>query len=152
MNDSQALMQPGQLLSRGVCRCLRHLDFAPLEEFVPERGKRVDVIAINARGEIWVIECKSSRADFAADKKWGGYLEWCDRYFWAVDQDFPVELLPDATGLIIADAYGAEVVRDAPEEKLSAQRRKKVTLKVARDAARRLRGQVDQGFTGNNTD
>lgn len=150
MNDAPLnTLQPGQLLARGVCRHLRQLNFSPLEEFVPERGKRVDVIAINPKGEIWVIECKSSRVDFTSDQKWGGYLEWCDRYFWAVDQDFPTELLPDGTGLIIADSYGAEIIRDAPEEKLSAPRRKKVTLKFARDAARRLRGQLDQGFTGN---
>ena len=100
-------MQPGQLLARGVCRHLLSYDFVGLEEFVPERGKRVDVMAVGPKGEIWVIECKSSRVDFTSDQKWGGYLEWCDRYFWAVDTDFPTELLPDDTGLIIADAYNA---------------------------------------------
>jgi hypothetical protein len=64
-------------------------------------------------------ECKSSRADFASDAKWGGYLDWGDRYFWAVDADFPVELLPEETGLILADPYDAEIVRLGPETKLA---------------------------------
>ena len=131
-------LQPGQLLARGVSRHLRSLGFAPLEEFVPERGKRVDVIALGPKGEIWVIECKSSRADFQSDQKWQGYLEWCDRYFWAVDTDFPTELLPEGTGLIFADAYDAEIVRMAPEDKLAPARRKKVIQKFAMDSARRL--------------
>ena len=131
-------LQPGQLLARGVSRHLRGLGFAPLEESVPERGKRVDVIALGPKGEIWVIECKSSRADFQSDQKWQGYLEWCDRYFWAVDTDFPTELLPEGTGLIFADAYDAEIVRMAPEDKLAPARRKKVIQKFAMDSARRL--------------
>ena len=131
-------LQPGQLLARGVSRHLRSLGFAPLEEFVPERGKRVDVIALGPKGEIWVIECKSSRADFQSDQKWQGYLEWCDRYFWAVDTDFPTELLPEGTGLMFADAYDAEIVRMAPEDKLAPARRKKVIQKFAVDSARRL--------------
>ncbi len=130
--------QPGQLLARGVCRHLASLDFTSIEEFVPERGKRLDVIALGPKGELWVIECKSSRVDFTSDQKWGGYLEWCDRYFWAVDTDFPTELLPPDTGLIIADAYNAEIIRIGPEEKLAAARRKALTLRFARHAARRL--------------
>lgn len=135
---------PGQILARGVCRFLSdQMDFACLEEFVPERGKRVDVMAIGPRGELWVVECKSSRADFMADAKWDGYLDWCDRFFWAVDVDFPTELLPLETGLIIADGYGAELVRDGPESTLPAARRKVLTRKFARDAARRLQGWRD---------
>ncbi|MGR3455192.1 MmcB family DNA repair protein [Pseudooceanicola sp.] len=136
--------QPGQILARGVCRFLSDaLDFACLEEFVPERGKRVDVMAVGPRGELWVVECKSSRADFLSDSKWDGYLDWCDRFFWAVDPDFPLELLPAETGLIIADAYGAELLREAPEVPLAAARRKALTRKFARDAARRLQGWRD---------
>ncbi|SHH68877.1 hypothetical protein SAMN04488044_3036 [Cognatishimia maritima] len=131
-------LQPGQLLARGVSRHLRSYGFVSIEEFVPERGKRVDVMALGPRGELWVIECKSSRADYNADSKWEGYLEWCDRYFWAVDTDFPTDLLPPETGLIIADAYDAEIIRMAPEDKLAAARRKKVIQKFAMDAARRL--------------
>ncbi|MFW8594826.1 MmcB family DNA repair protein [Cribrihabitans neustonicus] len=136
-------MQPGQKLARGVSRCLRELGFAPLEEFVPARGLRVDVMGLGPKGELWVVECKSSRADFQTDGKWESYLEWCDRYFWAVDMDFPVELLPEGTGLIYADAYDGEIIRMAPEDKLPAARRKKVTQKFAMDAARRLQALRD---------
>lgn len=107
------------------------------------RGLRVDVIALGPKGELWVIECKSSKVDFQTDKKWEGYLEWCDRYFWAVDSEFPVEMLPDETGLLIADAYDAEIMRMAPEDKLAPARRKKVIQKFATDAARRLQAYRD---------
>ena len=140
--DPQQL-QPGQLLARGVCRHLLSHDFVSVEEFVPERGKRLDVIAVGPRGEIWVIECKSSRVDYQSDRKWQGYLEWCDRYFWAVDQDFPTDLLPEGTGLIIADAYSAEIIRMGPEQKLAGARRGVLMRKIARDAARRLHGLRD---------
>lgn len=135
--------QPGQLLARGVCRHMRALDFVCVEELVPTRGLRVDVMALGPKGEIWVIECKSSRADFMSDNKWQGYLEWCDRFFWAVDADFPTELLPHDTGLILADAYDAEVVRMAPEDKLVGARRKVMVQKFARTAALRLQALRD---------
>jgi len=135
--------QPGQLLARGVCRHLRTLDFVCVEELVPTRGLRVDVMALGPKGEIWVVECKSSRSDFQSDHKWQGYLEWCDRFFWAVDSDFPTDLLPDGTGLILADAYDAEVVRMGPEDKLAPARRKVMVQKFARTAAMRLQGLRD---------
>jgi len=142
--DIQTLA-PGQLLARGVCRHLRSHDFVTLEEFTPERGKRLDVLALGPKGELWVIECKSSRVDFTSDAKWEGYLEWGDRYFWAVDEAFPTELLPDDTGLIIADAYDAEILRMGPEVKLAAARRKAVIQRFARSAASRLQGLRDPG-------
>lgn len=81
-------LPPGQRLARGVCRHLRGLDFAPLIEFAPTPALRVDVMALGPRGEIWIVECKSSRVDYVSDQKWHGYLEWCDRFFWAVDLAF----------------------------------------------------------------
>jgi len=139
-------LQPGQLLARGVCRALQGYDFVTIEEFTPERGKRVDVMALGPKGEIWVVECKSSRADFTSDGKWEGYLDWCDRYFWAVDDAFPTDLLPQDTGLIIADAYHGEIIRMAPEVKLAAARRSVLTRKMARHAARHLHGLRDPEF------
>lgn len=130
--------QPGQLLARGVCRHLVSHGFVCVEELVPARGLRVDVMALGPKGEIWIVECKSSRADFASDSKWQGYLEWADRFFWAVDGDFPVELLPDDTGLIIADAFGGEIVRMGLDTRLAAARRKSMVQKFAKHAARRL--------------
>ena len=134
---------PGQRLARGTGRMLRSLDHAVLTEFVPARGLRVDLISLGPKGELWIVECKSSRADFQSDRKWQGYLEWCDRYFWAVDGNFPVDLLPEDTGLIMADAFGAEIARMAPETRLAPARRTKVQRDFARAAALRLQGLCD---------
>lgn len=119
--------------------------FVTVEELVPSRGLRVDVMALGPKGEIWIVECKSCRADFQGDAKWHGYLEWCDRYFWAVDQEFPTDLLPDTSGLIVADAYDGEILRMAPETKLAAARRKVMIQKFATHAARRLQALRDPG-------
>ena len=100
-------------------------------------------MALGPKGEIWVIECKSSRVDFQSDSKWQGYLEWCDRYFFAVDQEFPLEILPEETGLIIADGYDAEIMRWGPETKLAAARRKVMLVKFARHAAVRAQAARD---------
>jgi len=138
-------MQPGQLLARGVARHLRRHGFVSVEEFVPARGLRVDVMALGPKGELWVVECKSGRADYQSDSKWQGYLDWCDRYFWAVDLEFPTELLPAETGLIIADAYDAEILRMGPEDRLASARRKVMIQKFASHAARRLQALRDPG-------
>ena len=140
-------LMPGQLLARGVCRHLRHHGFVTVEELVPASGLRVDVMALGPKGEIWIIECKSSRVDFTSDHKWQNYLEWSDRFFWAVDSDFPTEMLPDDTGLIIADAYDAEILRIGPETRLAGARRKVMVQKFARHAATRLQGFRDPGVT-----
>ena len=137
--------RPGQLLARGVSRALVSHGFATVQELVPSPGLRVDVMALGPKGEIWIVECKSSRADFAGDAKWGGYLEWCDRYFWAVDEHFPTDLLPDAHGLIIADAYDAEILRMGEETRLAPARRKAMVQKFAVHAARRLHALRDPG-------
>ena len=146
VDTNMAGLMPGQLLARGVSRALRGHDFVSVEELVPAPGLRVDVMGLGPKGEIWVIECKSSRADFAADHKWQGYLEWCDRFFWAVDADFPTELLPDETGLIIADAYDAEIIRMGEESRLPPARRKVMMQKFARHAAIRAQAARDPGF------
>lgn len=150
MKDEQTspILQPGQLLARGVCRHMLSHNFVTVEELVPTSGLRVDVMGLGPKGEIWVVECKSSRADFQSDHKWQGYLEWCDRFFWAVDQNFPTELLPDETGLIIADAYDAEILRMGPETKLAPARRKVMTQKFARHAALRAQAARDPNSTG----
>ena len=136
---------PGQRLARGVCRHLLSHDFVTVEEMVPTPGLRVDVMALGPKGEIWVIECKSGTADFRADRKWQGYLDWCDRFFWAVDSDFPTSLLPEGTGLILADAYDAEILRMGPDTPLAPARRKVMVQKFARQAALRLQGWRDPG-------
>ncbi len=143
MPSDAPLLLPGQRLARGVCRLLRSHDFATLDEVTPKPGLRVDVMALGPRGEIWVIECKSSRADYRTDRKWQGYLDWCDRFFWAVSADFPVEILPEGAGLILADDFFGEIVRYGPDTPLPGARRKAVTLKFARMAALRHHGLRD---------
>lgn len=142
----QPNVKPGQLLARGVCRHLLGHNFVTVEELTPAPGLRVDVMAMGPKGEIWIVECKSSRADFLTDQKWRGYLNWCDRYFWAVDEDFPNELLPEDSGLIIADAYDAEIIRMGPEARLAGARRKVMLQKFARHAALRWQAARDPGM------
>lgn len=144
-SDIPEHFKPGQLLARGVSRFLLTHDFVSVEELVPTSGLRVDVMALGPKGEIWIVECKSSRADYQSDRKWQGYLEWCDRFFWAVDADFPTDLLPDDSGLIIADSYGGEILRMGPETKLAPARRKVMTHKFARHAALRQQAARDPG-------
>ena len=146
--DDLSRLLPGQRLQRGVSRALRQFDFVTVEELVPTPGLRVDVMALGPKGEVWIVECKSSRADYKADQKWQGYLEWCDRFFWAVGGDFPVELLPADSGLMLADAYDAEIIRMSPETPLAPARRKVMVQKFARHAASRLQAFRDPGVAG----
>jgi hypothetical protein len=141
-------LTPGQRLARGVARALRQFDFVSVEEMVPAAGLRVDLMALGPKGEIWIIECKSGLADFRADQKWQGYLEWSDRYFWCVDSNFPVDVLPEGSGLILADAYAAEIIRTGPLTPLAPARRKVLMQKFARHAASRVQGFRDPGVAG----
>ena len=136
-------VQPGALLARGVCRYLMGAGLMPVTEFAPAPGLRVDVIALAPDGRIIIVECKSDLADFRADAKWQGYLAWCDAFYFAVDDRFPLEHLPPDEGLIVADAYGGEIIRDASPRALAPARRKALTLRLARKAAERLRLAVD---------
>jgi hypothetical protein len=138
-------LQPGQLIARGVARHLAGLGHAVLTEFVPAPGMRVDVVALTDKGGLWVVECKSCRADFTSDHKWQGYTGYCDRFFWAVDADFPQELLPGGDGLIVGDGFDAEILRWGPEVPLPGARRKVLVQRFARTAARRLQVLSDPG-------
>ncbi|WP_342078676.1 MmcB family DNA repair protein [Yoonia sp. SS1-5] len=144
--DTLNQLLPGQKLARGVGRHLRSHDFVSVEELTPTSGLRVDVMGLGPKGEVWIVECKSSRADFQSDHKWQGYIEWCDRLFFAVDSAFPTELLPDDMGLIIADGYDAEIIRMAPERRLAPARRKVMIQKFARHAAIRAHIARDPGL------
>ena len=134
----QVTEKPGLVLARGVVRGMGDLDLACLTEVPTRDGRRMDVLTLGPRGDLWCIEVKSSRADFQADAKWPHYLDWCDRLFFAVPEGFPEEILPLQHGLIRADAWGAEILRMGDEDRLSAPRRKAVTLAFARLAAERL--------------
>jgi hypothetical protein len=106
-------------------------------------GRRADLVAIGRGGEIWIVEIKSSIADFRADQKWMDYRMHCDRLFFATTIEVPCEIFPKDTGLIVADGFGGEIVCDAPEHKLPAPTRKAMTLRVAQCAALRLQSLID---------
>ena len=136
--DAPHALQPGQRLALGVARHLADLGFAALPEFPTGEGGRMDLCALGPKGEVWCVEVKSCRADYAADAKWARYLAFCDRFFFAVPESFPAAILPPDRGLILADAWGAEVLRLGPETPLAPARRRTITLRFARLAAERL--------------
>ena len=136
-------------VSTGTRRLLASHDFSSFTELTLASGRRADIVALGPDGDIWIVEIKSCLADFRADGKWPEYRDFCDRFFFAVPSDFPVDVLPRETGLILADAYGAALVREAPEHRLAGARRKAVTLRFAHAAAGRLHGLADpQGAGG----
>lgn len=130
-------------IARGTSRYLRALGCAVVAELPLADGRRADLMALDPRGVITILEVKSCLADFRADHKWEYYRHWCDRFYFAVDSAFPQEHIPDDCGLIIADRFDAEALREAPEHRLDAARRKAVTLRFARCAAFRLHGADD---------
>lgn len=131
------------LITRGVCRYFDTLNYACLTEFTLRNGRRADVIALGPDGELVIVEVKSSLADYRADGKWPEYLDFCQRFFFAVAPDFPLAVLPPETGLLVADGYDAAERRPSPTAPLAPARRKAVTLKFARLAAQRLHSLTD---------
>ncbi|MDQ8732678.1 MmcB family DNA repair protein [Bradyrhizobium sp. LHD-71] len=125
-------------VARGTSRLLRALGFATLAELPLPSGRRADLVALNERGDIWIVEIKSSLADLRADIKWEDYRLHCDRLFFAFTSDLPCEIFPTDTGLIVADAYGAHMHCEAPEHRLPAATRKAMLLRFAATAAQRL--------------
>ena len=132
-----------QRLSRGVCRSLGALGYATLTEFPLNSGRRVDVIAVNGAGETVIVEVKTSTADYRSDRKWNEYLEFCDAFYFAVPSAFPTALLPSECGLLIADDYGAEILRRPAAQPMNGSRRRAQTLRLALAAMQRLGRLVD---------
>jgi hypothetical protein len=135
-------------VARGTARLLRSLGFFCVSELPLPSGRRADLVALNERSEIWIVEIKSSPEDLRADHKWQDYRAHCDRLFFAFTQALPCEIFPDNTGLIVADAYGAHMVCDAPEHRLPAPTRKLMTVRFGIAAAQRISRLTDpQGHT-----
>ena len=135
-------------VTQGTVRLLEQMSLACVTELVLANGRRADIMALSEKGEIWIVEVKSGKPDFGSDGKWHEYRPYCDKFFFAVHESFPTELLPLDTGLIVADQFGGALIRPAPEHKLAAARRKAVTLKLARTAAQRFSAQqFAAGFT-----
>jgi hypothetical protein len=130
-------------VSRGTQRLLLALGLSCVAELPLTSGRRADLVALDSNGEIWIVEIKSSIEDFRTDRKWADYRMHCDRLFFATAAHVPLDIFPDDTGLILADSYGAEMVREAPQHRLHAATRKSVTLAFARAAAGRLQALCD---------
>jgi hypothetical protein len=130
-------------IARGTARLLRSLGFSCISELPLPSGRRADLVALSERGEIWIVEIKSSVEDLRADHKWEDYRAHCDRLFFAFTQEVPCEIFPKDTGLIVADAYGAHLLCDAPEHRLPAPTRKLMTVRFAIAAAQRMNRLVD---------
>ena len=136
-------------VARGVSRLLLRHDYVSLCEVPLGNNRRADLMAVDGRGRIIIVEIKVSRADLLGDGKWRDYLDYCDRFFWAVPDGFALDpfetepFAPATAGLIVADRYHAEIAREAAETGLAAPRRKAETLRFARRAARRLLGHLD---------
>jgi hypothetical protein len=130
-------------VARGTTRLLHAFGFSVVSELALASGRRADLVALGADGEILIVEIKSSIADFRADQKWMDYRLHCDRLFFATTMEVPCEIFPRDTGLIVADAFGAQIVSEAPEHRLHASTRKSMMLAFARAAALRLAALAD---------
>jgi hypothetical protein len=135
--------QTALAVARGTMRLLHQFGFSAVSELALPSGRRADLVALNSASEIWIVEIKSSIEDFRADQKWMDYRLHCDRLFFATTMEVPCEIFPKDTGLIVADAFGAQIVCEAPEHKLHASTRKSMMLSIARCAALRLQSLAD---------
>lgn len=124
-------------LTRGVSRLFRDLGLAPMAEFRLPNGRRADMAGLCPKGRLVIAEIKSCEADFTADEKWEDYLDFCDEFYFAVNADFPREVLPADEGLIIADGFGGAIIRPSTLRAMASARRKAITLRFARQAAAR---------------
>lgn len=141
-------------VARGTVRMLLRHDLVAIAEVPLDGGRRADLMALDARGNVVIVEIKVSRADLLGDSKWTDYLGCCDRYYWAVPAGFdatPLDgaaFLPERTGVIVADRYDAVITRAAHTHPLAAPARKRITLAFARRAARRLTAALDPEAEG----
>jgi hypothetical protein len=126
------------VIRRGVQRMLLDMGAHVLPELSLASGRRADLVAMTRKGDIWIVEIKSSIEDFRADRKWPIYRLHSDRFFFATHPDVPAEIFPEECGFILSDGYGAEILREAPEHKLPGATRKALMLRIARAGAARL--------------
>jgi len=130
-------------VARGTTRLLLALGCTTVCELRLPSGRRADIVALGRSGELWIVEIKSSIEDFRADRKWTDYRAHCDRLFFATRSDVPLEIFPETTGLIVADQFGGQLIREAPEHRIPAATRRAMTLRFARAAAYRLQALLD---------
>jgi hypothetical protein len=130
-------------VARGTCRLLRSLGFACVSELPLASGRRADLVALGSDGELVIVEIKSSLADFRADEKWPEYRWHCDRLLFATASHVPLDIFPEDAGLILADGYSAEIVREPPEHRLAGATRGSMMMRFAQTAAFRLQSLID---------
>jgi hypothetical protein len=149
MSESEIKILSAAAVARGVSRLFSRHQISVQPEMALRNHRRADLMGINNKGEIIIVEIKCARGDLLGDNKWTEYLEYCDRFFWAVPSGFDCSpfdkpaFLPDRTGLIVADAYNAEMLRGAAYVPLAAARRKTETQRLAQTAMRRLMAIAD---------
>ncbi len=125
-------------LTRGVYRLFADMGYGPVTEFRLPNGRRVDIMALGSGGDFTVVEVKSSVQDFRSDAKWPEYLPYCDRFYFAVPEHFPIDILPDDCGILVADSFAAVIEREAPERSLNATRRRHQLQRFALTESERL--------------
>ena len=130
--------QRALMVRRGVQRLFLQMGATLIPELCLVTGRRADLVALMKNGDIWIIEIKSSIEDFRVDRKWPEYRLFSDRFFFATHPDVPADIFPEECGFILSDGYGAEILRDAREHRLTAPTRKALTLRMARTGAARL--------------
>lgn len=136
-------------VARGVSRLFFRADRMTMCEVPLGNNRRADLMAVDGKGQVAIVEIKVSRADLLGDAKWQDYLDYCDCFYWAVPPGFDLSpfdteaFRPERAGLIVADRYDAHVVREAACHPLAGARRKAELLRFARRAARRLMGAAD---------
>lgn len=130
-------------VARGARRLLRALGYSTVTELALPSGRRADLVGLGADGSVLIVEIKSSVADFRVDAKWPDYRAHCDRLYFAIPDSVPAEIMPEDAGLILADAYGAAMLREAPEHRLAGATRRQMLLRYAQTAADRLHGLAD---------
>jgi len=139
--------EPARAIQRGVGRLMARLGFSVVTELTLASGRRADVAALGPAGEVWIVEIKSSVEDFRADRKWPDYRQHCDRLFFATHPaGVPLDRLPPATGIMLADGFNAEIIREAPEHRMPPATRRALTLRFAHAAARRFHLLADPGL------
>jgi len=131
------------MIARGVRRLLRARGFSSVTELPLVDGRRADIVAVNSDGEVLIVEVKSSPADFRADRKWREYAVCCDRLYFAISEHTPAAIIPAGAGLILADPYGAEILREADFQRMASASRRAVLLRFAQAAADRLHRLAD---------
>lgn len=148
VSDDGRQSQRALAIRRGAARALRALGFGVLPEIALRSGRRADLVAVDAAGTILIVEIKSSIEDFRSDQKWPEYREYCDRLYFAVAPDFTLQIIPEDAGLLVADRFGGEIVREAPSHVMPAARRKAMLIRLARVGGMRWQLAADPECAG----